>query len=41
MFIGFDLHHGFYNACYSKDTTTWVCFRISVKEITQAGAEDL
>ena len=41
MFMGFDLHHGFYNASYNEDATAWVCFRISMKEITQADAEDL
>ena len=41
MFMGFDLHHGFYNACYSDDATTWVCFRIGATEITQADADNL
>ena len=41
MFMGFDLHHGFYNAQYDEDAIAWVCFRIGVNEITKEDAADL
>ena len=33
MFMGFDLHHGFFNASYDDDATAWVCFRVCETEL--------
>ena len=33
MFLGFDLHHGFYNASYDEAAREWVCFRIHESEL--------
>ena len=41
MFMGYDLHHGFYNACYNEDATAWVCFRFHEAELAAEDVADL
>lgn len=41
MFMGLDLHHGFFNASYDDDATKWVCFRISEAELAPADVATL
>ena len=41
MFMGYDLHHGFFNACYDYDATAWVCFRFAETELLPEYVADL
>ncbi len=35
MYLGFDLHNGFFNHSYREGARTWVCFKISLSEPPQ------
>lgn len=41
MFVGFDLHNGFFNQQYRPEDRHWVCFKISEEELGQELAKKL
>ena len=41
MYIGFDLHNGFFNQMYCQEDRKWVCFRIHESELKQGHVKAL
>ena len=35
MFLGFDLHNGFFNHSYAPKARTWVCFKIKLSILNE------